>query len=229
LSNDCIDAEHIPKVLELPVGDSKRRHVETCPRCSAFLASYKAFMKEEIVAGADPNDAHARITAFLESEIGAPRETMEKAARAKDPDRNGIFSSLTRVFYLRPAWVAALLVIVAAGVLWWRPWTSDRIVLRGPTPDGVVQPPTLSSPQLLSGGGIRLEWTPMAGADSYQVLLYDIDFDAIARLEPTTETTFVINRAMLPGDTPSTLIWRVVAIQRGDEIGASDPASFELQ
>jgi hypothetical protein len=69
----------------------------------------------------------------------------------------------------------------------------------------------------------------MAGADSYQVRLYDKNLNEIERLEPTYETTLIIDRSMLPVETPTELIWRVVALKRGDEIGSSDPAPLELQ
>jgi len=190
------------------------------------LASYQSFVKKEVVAGADPDDAHARLTAFVASEIGAPGES---AADAKDPGRKGLLSRLTEGLFMRPAWVAAALVILAAGVLWWAPWTPDEIVLRGRTTSDVSQPLTLSTPRALSGGGIRLEWTPMPVAESYQVVLYDKEFNEVARFEPTNETTLDIDRSMLPADAPGVLIWRVVALQRGDEIGASDPAPLELQ
>ncbi len=228
MNGDCIDVERIPEVLELPAGDSTRRHVEACPRCSAILASYQAFMKEEIIAGSDPDDAHVRLTAFLASKIGAPSAAAEVVTGEKDSARKGFFPRIAETFFLRPAWVAALLVIIAAGILLWRPWTPDRIVLRGPSQGGVSQPLTLSPPQKLSGGDIQLEWTPMAGADSYQVRLYDRDLNGIARLEPTVEATLIIDRSMLPVETPNELIWCVVALRGGDEIGSSDPAFLEL-
>jgi len=226
MSNDCIEFELIPGILELPSDDLRRVHVEMCPRCSAFLASYQSFVNEEAVAGADPDDAHARLTAFVASEIGAPQET---AAGAKGPTRKGFLSRVTEGLFMRPAWVAAALVVVAAGVLWWAPWTTDETVLRGSKPADVSQPLVLSEPQKLSAGGVRLEWTSMSGADSYQVVLYDKDFNEIARLEPTNRTTLDIDRSMLPSDSPGSLVWRVVALQRGDEIGASDPAFLELR
>jgi hypothetical protein len=232
MNDDCIDIEKIPEVLELPVGDPKRRHVETCPRCSAILASYKAFMKEEILEGSDPDDADARLSAFIASMTAAPRDEVQAAPSAEDSTRKGILPQIMETFLMRPVWVTALLVVIAAGiygVLWWRPWTPYRTVLRSPSPVGVSQPLALSAPQELSGGRVLLEWTPMDGADSYQVRLYGGDFNGIALLEPTSETTFVIDRSLLPADTPDVLIWRVFAFRRGDEIGSSDPASLELR
>jgi hypothetical protein len=225
MSNDCIEFELIPGVLELPRDDSRRVHVESCSRCSAFLASYQSFVKEEAAEGADPDDAHNRLTAFVASEIGPPPET---AAGAKGPTRKGFLSRVTEGLGMRPAWAAAALVVVVAGVLWWAPWTPDETVLRGSKPADVLQPLVLSEPQNVSAGAVRLEWTPMSGADSYQVVLYDKDFNQVARLEPTKSTTLDIDRSMLSADTPSRLNWRVIALQRGDEIGASDPASFEF-
>lgn len=229
MSNDCIDVERIPEALELPADDSKRRHVETCPRCSAILASYQAFMNEEKVAGSDPDDAESRLTAFLASKIGAPRDVIEVDAGVKDATRQRLMPRIVEGFFRRPAMVAALLVIIAAGVLWWRPWIPDQTVLRGPSQGDVSQPLTLSAPQKLSEGTVRLEWTPMAGADGYQVRLYDKSLNEIARLEPTSVTALIIDRSMLPVDAPDEMIWRVVALDGGDDIGSSDPAPLELR
>jgi hypothetical protein len=68
----------------------------------------------------------------------------------------------------------------------------------------------------------------MPGADSYQVVLYDKNFHQVARLQPTNKTEMDISRSMLPADAQPVLTWQVIALQRGDEIRASDPASFEL-
>jgi len=226
MRDDCMDIERIPDVLDLPEDDSRRRHVEGCPRCSVILASYRAFMREEAVAGTDPENADARLTAFLASKIGAPGQA---AATAKNESvSKRLLSCFTQAVSLRPVWVSALLVIVAAGLWWWQPWTQDRTVLRGSTPAALPQPLGLKAPEKLSGGATRLEWTPMTGADSYQVCIYDRDLKMVSRLRPAHETTLVVDRSMLPADAPSTLIWRVVALERGDEIGWSDPAPLEL-
>jgi hypothetical protein len=229
MSDDCIEVERIPEVLELPADDPTRRHVEMCARCSVILASYQTFIKEEMVAGADPDDAKVRLTAFLSSEIGAPREAVDEVPGAKEPLQRGLLPRFMKTLFMRPAWVAALLIIIAAGILWWRPWTPDETVLRGPSRRGVSQALTLSAPQRLSGGGIRLEWTPMAGADNYQVRIYDNNLNEIARLEPESGTSLIIDLSLLPVDTPDEVIWRVVALEGGDEIGSSDPASLVLR
>ncbi|UCF06039.1 MAG: hypothetical protein JSV33_03130 [bacterium] len=231
MSKDCIEVKRISEVLELPADDSTRRHVEACPRCSAILASYQGFLNEEITAGSDPDEADARLTAFLASEIGVLREEVRDAAGTKDHAWKDFLPRIMKTFYLRPAWVAALLVIIAAGVygvLWWHPWTPDKTVLRGPSQAEVSQPLTLSTPQRISGEGVRLEWTPMAGADAYQVRFYDRNLNEIVRLEPTNETALIVGRSMFPAQLPAKLIWRVVALEQGDEIGSSDAASLEF-
>ena len=229
MSDACIDFERIPGVLDLPFDDPRRRHVETCPRCGAILASYRAFIREEFVAGYDPDDAHERLTAFVRSEIGTPREKTGSRAAESAPGRGGLLSRIMGIFPRRPAWAAALLVVVAALGIWWRPWTPDRIALRGTQREGASQPLTLSAPQRLPEGSIRLEWTPMTGADTYQVRLYDKGLKEIARLDPTSETGLIIDRSALLAATPDQLIWRVFALRRGDNIGSSDPASLGLR
>jgi hypothetical protein len=230
MNNGCIEIERIPEVLELPPDDSTRRHVEACPRCSAVLASYQAFLKEEITTGSDPDEADARLTSFLESELGVLRKD-RVAADEMDQAGKGFLPRITKTFYLHPVWIAALLVIIAAGlygIFRWHPWTPEKTVLRGPSQADTSEQLTLGIPQKLSGGGIRLEWTPMAGADGYQVRFYDKGLNEIIRLEPTNETTMIVDRSMFPARAPVELIWRVVALEQGDEIGSSDAVSLEI-
>jgi len=193
------------------------------------LASYQSFRKEEFVAGSNPDDARERLTAFVASEAGTPQDKTPFEVGEKAPGRVGFISRIMGIFPMRPALATVLLVMVAALVLLWRPWTPDRIVLRGTPRESASQPLTLGAPQILSEGSIRLEWTPMAGVDSYQVRFYDKELKEIARLEPTRETALTIDRSMLPAEKPDRLIWRVYALQRGDEIGSSDPASIDLR
>ena len=58
---------------------------------------------------------------------------------------------------------------------------------------------------------------------------YGNDLGEIARLDPVTGTTAVVLKSQLPPNMPSTVLWRVVALHNGDEIGVSPPAPLDLQ
>ena len=67
---NCIDIEKIAEILELQADDPRRIHLEECPRCSSALLAYRAFLKAETVSGSDPDEAEARLEAFIQSKIG---------------------------------------------------------------------------------------------------------------------------------------------------------------
>jgi hypothetical protein len=115
-------------VLELSIDDPVRRHVDQCPRCSSLLASYEVFIRADAAAGADPADAEARLMDFLQERVGAGGPA--PPAPDKAPGDDGFFARLKDVFVLRPAWVAAALVVTAAAVLWWQPWGVEQPALR---------------------------------------------------------------------------------------------------
>lgn len=224
---ECIDIDRIPEVLELPADDPRRRHLSECPRCSSVLLSYQAFLEAEALPGSDTADAEARLRASVQSMIeessGDP--SMARSVR----ERPGFLAEIVRGFFLRPAWVAAALVIIAAGIMLWRPWVQDRPALRGTSPESELgRPLGLEAPQLLEDGNLRLAWQPLEGADSYHVCLYDRDLSELIRFGPVSETTLVLRRSMLPADAPATMLWRIIALDEGDEIAVSPPALLEF-
>ena len=233
---DCIDIEKIADILELPEDDPRHIHLEECPRCSSALLAYRAFLKAEAVPGADPSDAEARLSEFIQSKIdnASSVETVDEdilraPVTVESPERPGFLASIVRALFFRPAWIMAALVLTAAGLLLWQPWIEDKPVLRGTSP--AVETGSsldLATPQLQDDGSLRLAWSPMAGADSYQVYIYDQDLTELIRLAPVSEPTIDLRRSMLPSGASESLLWRVIALDGGDRIAVSPPASLEF-
>jgi hypothetical protein len=227
MTDHCVDVEEIEELLALSDDDPRRRHLDECPRCNAILTSYLAFLEADDAAGAAPADAESRLAGFLETVTGhspaRPTETV--------PGNDGFISKLTRALFLRPVWAAAAMVVVTAGVLWWSPWSQQERVLRD-APQGVPgtgTPLDLHTPQIQPGGVVLLTWEPLEGADAYQVRLYGEDLAEIVRFQPTGEPSLSVDRSMLPEDTPAVVLWRVAALQSGDEIAISEPAPLQIR
>ncbi len=222
MKEKCIDIERIAEVLELPDDDPRRRHLDECPRCSALLLSFQAFLEAEEIPGSDPVDAGERLSSFIQSKIAKTLSDTSMSGTA--PERPGFLAEIVQSLFRRPVWVMASLVIVAAGMMLWKPWVEDPLVLRGTISAETGTPLDLAAPQTLEDGSTQLSWVPLDGADSYEVRLYDESLSEIARFGPVTETTFILDHSMLPDSTPAAMLWRIVALEEGDEIAASQPA-----
>jgi len=65
MTPDCIPDESLAALVAPAARDGMRVHLAHCPRCRARLASFLSFLEAEDVAGADPDDADARLAAVL--------------------------------------------------------------------------------------------------------------------------------------------------------------------
>ena len=122
---------------------------------------------------------------------------------------------------LAPA-VAA--VAIAAVVAVWAPWESDAPSLeRGE----VIEAMQLRDAQV-GDDAITLSWAPHPTATAYRVVLYRPDLSELLQLEKTSEpmATFTIDR--LPGMPDGSIVWRVIALENGDEIARSAPGHVIL-
>ena len=72
----------------------------------------------------------------------------------------------------------------------------------------------------------KFSWTPLAGASSYVVSIYDAGFKLVATSRPVTSTSWVPEEP-LPRDTP--LSWQVRAVKDGEETLAPAPPSPEAR
>jgi hypothetical protein len=75
---------------------------------------------------------------------------------------------------------------------------------------------------------VRLSWRVVNTAGKYIIRIRNADLDEIGLFGPIPDTSFVLGPSLLPPDTPSPVLWRVIALRNGDEIGRSRPASLKL-
>ena len=213
----CIDPERIAAVLELPADHPERVHAETCPRCRSLVASYLAFVEAEPAAGSDLE----RVRRLLDAGIRAD------AARWNPAPASARSFSWQRFFRPVPL-VTAALVVIAAGALWMSRQPEESSVRESTSPSQAF---ALAPAQFAADGSIRLSWSPMTGADQYQVRIFGPDFSEIYRSANVPETTLVVERAALPANLPPTLdlTWRVSALSQGDVIATSAPGSIRTR
>ena len=212
----CVDIEQLGGVLELPANDPRRRHVETCPRCSALAVSYREFVNAEPVPpGSDPEAAAAHLRGVLREEIEG---TLASRAKARPS-----------FFSLRPAWAMLAFVLVVGSVVLIRmgPEGPQEQVLRGGATG--EDPLSLAAPEFLGDGSVQLSWLPFDEADQYIVVIYEPDLTELTRTDPVTDPEITLHSRDLAGVTSgSAVIWRVVALQGGDEIEFSAPGTLRI-
>jgi hypothetical protein len=181
---------------------------------------YQRFLSGAEEAGANPEAAEEHLRDVMKEAID------RKARRADTRKRGGFLAWVSGVAFPRPAWAAAAaIVLVAAAVVWRQPWTTEQTVLRGD--DGLALLHVEPS-QILKNGDVTLSWHPLADADGYLIHIRSAALEQIALFGPLADTTHVFDPDSLPSGTPQVLLWRVVALRAGDEIGRSQPASLQL-
>ncbi|HEU4929795.1 MAG TPA: hypothetical protein VFU38_08190 [Candidatus Krumholzibacteria bacterium] len=214
----CIDVEQIGEIVGLPEDHPQRRHALSCPRCRSLLASYREFVKAEPVGGSGVEKARAPLDDHIRA--GAERWIASQApasSQVREPWWRG---------WLKPAPLLATAAVAAiAAVMLWNARTPQEGALR----DGNsgAQPFSLQ-PARVDAESIHLSWTPMPGADRYEVRLFGPDLSEIYRHPETAQTKVVIPRSALPSTLPPSLdlTWRVYALSGGDPLEASAPGSI---
>lgn len=238
MNERCVTAEQLAGVLELPDSDPRRAHVRECPRCRALALAYQDFMlmAEPLPAGARPKDARKRLDTALSAAI-----LVDAASRAAAPDRLAARPAPPQRrtpwwagFAPRPAWaVVGLLLVLGAGAVWMF-LPRDRVnplVLRN---DGSRQRVdasfVLSPPQTDGVGRWRLSWTPVQGADAYQVRFFSSDLEELAQIEPTPVVSITVTRDQLGANQAggNVVLWRVIALLGGDAIATSPVGTIAL-
>ncbi len=228
---ECIDIEQIADALALPADDPLRRHMDQCPRCSSLATAFSSFVEADVAslpAGADTVDADTRLMRFLDDQIGA----MESPEPLPEPASSGggFFARLVAGFAgfrLRPALVAAAIVVVAAIVVWQTqsPDYQDHPVLRGA---GMLPLIEIPEPPVIAGDTLQIHWEAVEGADGYRFVLFDQELDEFFRAETGPEAAYVLKRQSLPEDAPRVAICRIAALSDGDEIAETAPFPLRL-
>ena len=217
MKDRCVEVEQIAEVLDLPAGDSRRLHLESCPRCRNLARSWSMFVRAEAGTGARPEAARKHLAAVILETSGTPGRP--KTARA----RRWSFP------HLRMAGLAAAAAAVAiAAVVLWQDRTPAPPVLRNDTA-GTAAAFSLFPAEALTPGTVRLSWRSVPGAGSYQVRVYTSGLDEIYRHPSVTDTSIVIRPSGLPAAAGSPgLVWRVYALRGDDVTGISAPGSIPL-
>lgn len=202
----CIPMEALGTLDGLGPEDPRRRHAETCARCSAMWVAYREFIRAEAPRHARVDDADTRLAAFIQQRVegvtvvGGPRRT-----------RGRWFEMPT----LRFAAAAAVLVVAAVAVTQWLPDSNDTAVRGG---SRIVV--TLEEPRALADGTVELKWTSVPDADAYQVVLLREDLTEIVRMPATGEHVMTLDRAGFPADATR---WQVTALREGAVAAESTP------
>ena len=214
--NAHLDPARLDELQTAPPDDPRRAHLRDCSRCRALLRAHDDFIGEAPApAGARLAEAERALGAFLEREIANPRP-------APAPARPSWLDWLWAPA-VRPAWAVAVAVLVAGGaLLLMRSGDPRPVVLRGAPPVAPGSELELLAPGI-EGDAVTLRWRAAHEADAYVVRLYSIGLEEIGRVGPTAQTSITVRLSeKAPGARRGEqVLYRVVALTRGDEIGNS--------
>jgi hypothetical protein len=228
----CLRDEDPGGIAELAPDDPIRLHLDGCARCRARWRAYQAFAEPRTIpAGADPDGADERLAGALEAEILRVPATAP-ASGAEGGHLNRFFRWVW-LPAVRPVWAAGLLIVGVVGVYEVR---HPGPALKGPTvlresrgPAAVTLVP--AEPVRLPGGGVALSWSPVSGADRYEVTLYGEDLRETMRLPAGPEASVTIPLETVNAVTAANpiLFWRVTAYRGGDPVARSAMRQMRLR
>jgi hypothetical protein len=217
---ECINAAKLGEVVDLPADHPAWRHVEDCPRCRNLVRSYREFMQAEAPAGSGIDGARRRLDALIDAKA-------VETPSVPRPNARPWWRMVLRPGPVLAAGAAAIVVIAALAL--WRPSREPGVPVLRDNP--VSQEAALPPADVRPDGSIHLSWAAVAGAERYQVRIYGPDLAEIYRHPDVTETSVVVDRALLPSDLPPRLdlMWRVYALQSGDVVHVSAPGSIRIR
>lgn len=226
----CPDVKDLAQA-RLERDGSLRPHLERCPRCRALLASYEAFLREGDIPGTKTADARVRMMGALEQAMD--QGGLGRVARHRDGGGllrlvRGLFEGAYRPIVATGAVAAA--VLITAGVL-----LMDRGAERGgpgllrgsePTEDRLGATVTVSAGEHVA----RFVWRRYPEADAYALSFLDANLAPVGRIEALADTAIAVPFAALPGGGKSgtVLLWRIAALQDGDEVARSAAAGLRI-
>lgn len=221
--NDDRDLKLLDELLALPEGDPRRTALLSDPALRALHDSYVAFQRSDAAGVPGLDRAEDALSAWRGREIaGAPGASLRERSTARATVRDEAPSWWSRLFApsFRPALAFAALAIVA-GAVWWnvRPQPPANVeVLRG----GRGGEMTLHA-ATVGERGVRLAWSPVSDADSYEVEFYTERLEKLATLGETSDTTAVVppNMRTLLARGGIEVLYRVVARREGEELSHS--------
>ena len=219
MNDRCLNLEEL---ADFPAEDPRWSHVDDCPRCQAVMKSFAAFMDPaDVPEGADLADAHTRLSAALNREIGSGGSMDSEDSGSSNAQVIRPATSFWSPFRVRALAAAAAVVIVAVGlsVTRYGPETPPQDpVLRGA---GDVVVPFRCEITVLEKGGYLLSWPEVEEATSYRVVVYRADLEELMNHDVGGATSLELK---LPKDGA---FCRVIALRDGDEVARSGPAYFD--
>jgi hypothetical protein len=235
MSSACIEPADYESVARLPGDDPRRRHLEECPRCGAVWKAYRSFLEDrEPLDGERPDEANATLGRIIEQQFG-----VTGIAPGTDPSSPGATEPRparrpAHRFFRSPWRIGALILAPAAAVL-----AAVLLFSHGSRP-GAPQAPyrgetapaafELRPSEVLPDGRIHLSWTPLDGADAYEVRIYDRRLGVLLKQAAGAQTALDLAPATLgPVAAPGAhFAWRVVASRAGEEVGTSAAGALEI-
>jgi hypothetical protein len=144
-----------------------------------------------------------------------------------------LLSALRRLVSPRPVRIGigfAVGLILAVAITQIRTPTREKpgpIVFRGSEPSSL----TASNPERMPDSMIKFSWSAVEDADHYQLIIMDGHRNELIRFDAGTEATISVDPASIPGfgEPGAVHLWRIVAIQEGDEIARSGLRSLVLR
>lgn len=201
--------EEIGAMTELPVGDSRRAHLEECPRCQGLAKSFVAFMAPvDVPVEADIADANTRLSAALTREIGG-----EAGGSIVRPA-----TFRQRFLGMRSLTAAAAVVAVALGLSLMRGGPAApplEPILRGA---GDELAPFRCEVSVVAGQEYRLSWATVAAGTTYRVEVYGEGLEELAAYDVGDALSFALQPPV------GAAFCVVIALAGGDEVMRSQPA-----
>jgi anti-sigma factor RsiW len=205
--DEILTAAYLDGVLAAPLRDEIEAHLASCDRCRSGIALLKASAREP--SSPPPDEILDRARAL--------------AARPEDeePWTSKAVSAL------------AAAVVVGAGLALWftgttfpsgRPLSAYRAA--APAAIRALSPGPNARP---SGSDLVFEWTEVAGADRYLVVVAGLDGLPVASFEAPAGSARAAWPPGVPLRRPGAFVWKVRAMALDRVIAESPPVRFEIR
>ena len=197
------DAAELDRIRSLALDDPDRIAFESDPEAAARLVLYESFLEGSDLPGSNPDQAELELRRFVANAVAEARPS-------NIPAEAGWLHRLQH--FLRPpllAPIAALAVVIVAGVIWQTRPPEDAVFRDSDTAVGI----TLHDSAALEDGGYLLSWKPVEGADEYEIRLFAADLTELSTLGPISALELPVTPA---DDVADARFWQVVALQAGD-------------
>ncbi|MEZ4649715.1 MAG: hypothetical protein R3E97_13205 [Candidatus Eisenbacteria bacterium] len=226
MSSLCPTVEELVRMAAFPGGDSRRRHLDACPKCRSTLASYRSFesprqglddlgLDEAELAG-----ANRELSAFLASSLGSPplpSRPRDAAASPSEPSFVGRVLAALRLHPIRflvPA-TAALAAVVLVFELGGP--DADMRLRNGEPPAGIEATLTPTGADTFD-----LVWTETEPGLVYSLVLYGADLEEKVRFPLGTKEKRTLHWSdLFEGAEPDAALWQLVATRQGEEVLSS--------